>query len=119
MFLIMYTSVGFQRSPTKIMFCFKKVHSFLFFFFNFVLHLSQFDCRCLILAKVPLLRLSLNFDCLMLSFRYYLTSQVIKFWVKCQFCFVYALSFMSYSKQRERHKKMSVMFWLCTVVYVI
>ena len=102
-------------SPSKTMFCFKKLQTFLllsssfflFFFFNFVLHLhtSQFCYRCLTLAKVSLLRLSLSTVYLVLSFFYHLASQLRKFWVKCHFCFVYALLFMLYSRKGERHTK--------------
>ena len=80
---------------------------FFFFFFNFVLHLhtSQFCYRCLTLAKVPLLRLSLSTVYLVLFFFYHLASQLRKFWVKCHFCFVYALLFILYSRKSERHTK--------------
>ena len=100
----------------------------LLFFFKFVLHLTQFDCSYLTLAKVPLLSLSLNSGCVMLSFCYHLASFIIfyhllssllllssrEFWIKCHYCFVYALSLMLYSRKKERFTKKIHCKCLCT-----
>ena len=50
---------------------------------------------CLTLAKAPLLSLSLNYFCLVLSLYCHLASQTRKFWVKCHFCL----------KKGKAHKK--------------